>query len=257
MMNSGFVRSLPLKEWPESDRLAWETACRPAKRLARGGAAGHLASVTQADLANRYGLFLDFLDRTGRLDPRADAGTQVAPEAIAPLIAELKARVSSVTLSKTIYKVRRAAECIAPHLDLAWLAEIGKDLALLERPKEDFARIVAPERLVEAGLTLIREAERDTKGSRLKRAVVVRNGLMVALLAFCPVRLRNFASLKIGQTFVRQAGEWWIVLEDTKSGTPDHRPVDHVLSNDIEAYLNVYRPVLLPTPHTDLTELFR
>jgi hypothetical protein len=80
--------------------------------------------------------------------------------------------------------VRRAAECIAPHLDLAWLAEIGKDLALLERPKEDFARIVAPERLVEAGLTLIREAERDTKGSRLKRAVVVRNGLMVALLAF-------------------------------------------------------------------------
>ncbi len=146
-----------------------------------------------------------FFDRTGRLDPRADAGTQVAPEAIAPLIAELKARVSSVTLSKTIYKVRRAAECIAPHLDLAWLAEIGKDLALLERPKEDFARIVAPERLVEAGLTLIREAERDTKGSRLKRAVVVRNGLMVALLAFCPVRLRNFASLKIGQTFVRQA----------------------------------------------------
>jgi integrase len=89
-----------------------------------------------------------------------------------------------------------------------------------------------------------RSRERQ-KGSRLKQAVVVRNGLMVALLAFCPVRLRNFASLKIGQTFVRQAGEWWIVLEDTKSGTPDHRPVDHALSNDIEAYLNVYRPVLL------------
>ena len=95
---------------------------------------------TQEDLANRYGLFLDFLDRTGRLDPGADAGVQVTPEAIAPFIAELQARVSSVTVSRTIYKVRRAAECIAPHLDFAWLAEIGKDLALLERPKEDFAR---------------------------------------------------------------------------------------------------------------------
>ena len=139
-----------------------------AKRLARGGAASHLAPVTQADLANRYGLFLDFLRRTGRLDPGADAGVQVTPEAIAPFIAELQARVSSVTVSRTIYKVRRAAECIAPHLDFAWLAEIGKDLVLLERPKEDFARDVAPERLVEAGLTLIREAERDMKGNWLK-----------------------------------------------------------------------------------------
>jgi hypothetical protein len=31
------VRSLPLKDWPPADRLAWEAACRPAKRLARGG----------------------------------------------------------------------------------------------------------------------------------------------------------------------------------------------------------------------------
>lgn len=244
-MNLGSVRSLPLKEWSKADRLAWEAACRPAKRLARGGAAGHLARVTQADLANRYGLFLDFLLRNRRLDPGAEAGVQVKPEAIAPFIAELQDRVSSVTVSRTIYKVRRAAECIAPHLDFAWLAEIGKDLVLLERPKEDFAHDVAPERLVEAGLTLIRDAERDTKGSRLKCALVVRNGLMVALLALCPIRLRNFASLTIGQTFVREDGEWWIILEDTKSGRPDHRPVDYLLASYVEDYLNVYRPVLL------------
>ena len=252
MMNSGTIRSLPVKEWPKSDRLAWEAACRPAKRLARGGAAGHMAPVTQGDLANRYGLFFDFRHRSGRLDPGADAGVQVTPEAIAPFVAELQARVSSVTMSRTIYKVRRAAECIAAHLDFGWLAEIGKDLVLLERPKEDFARDVAPERLVEAGLTLLREAERDTKGSWLKRAVMVRNGLMVAMLAFCPVRLRNFAALTIGQSFLRQDGEWWIRLEDTKSGRPDHRPVDHLLASYIEAYLNMYRPVLLahspPTP---------
>ena len=257
MSRPGSIRSLPLKEWPEADRVAWEAACRPAKRLVRGGAASHLAAVTQMDLANRYGLFLDFLLRSRRLDPRADAGVQVTPEAATPFIAELQARVSSVTVSRTIYKVRRAAECIAPHLDFGWLAEIGKDLALLERPKEDFARDVAPERLVEAGLTLICEAEKDTRGSRLKRAMLVRNGLMVALLALCPIRLRNFASLTIGQTFVSRDGEWWIVLEDTKSERPDHRPVDHLLASYIEAYLNVYQPVLLAHSHTDLIQLLR
>src|SRR6266481_440235 len=60
-------RSLKLTEWPEADRLAWAKACEPAQRLQRGGAAGHLAAVSKADIANRYGLYLDFLQRTGRL----------------------------------------------------------------------------------------------------------------------------------------------------------------------------------------------
>jgi integrase/recombinase XerD len=135
---TGSARSLPLEGWPKADRLGWEAACRPGKRLTRGGAASHLAPVTQADLANRYGLYLDFLDRSGLLDLGADTGGQVILEAIAAFIAELQARVSSVTVSRTIYKVRRAAECIAPQRDFAWLAEIGKDLVLLERPKRGF-----------------------------------------------------------------------------------------------------------------------
>ena len=65
---SGKPRSLPIVEWPKSDRLGWEDACRPAQRLQRGGAASHLARVSQADIANRYGLYLDFLQRSGRLD---------------------------------------------------------------------------------------------------------------------------------------------------------------------------------------------
>jgi len=104
---------------------------------------------------------------------------------------------------------------------------------------------VSPERLVEAGLTLIREAESDTTGSWLRRALLVRNGLMVALLAPCPIRLRNFATLEIGRSFLRTDNEWWIVLDDTKSGRPDHRPVPHFLRGFIESYLSVYRPVLL------------
>jgi integrase len=239
------VRSLPLKDWPEADRLGWQAACRPGQRLTRGGVASHLAPVTQADLARRYGYYLDFLDRSGRLDPAAEAGALVTPEAIAPFVAELQDRVSSVTVSRTIYKVRRAAECIAPSCNFAWLAEIGKDLVLLERPKDGFDRDVLPERLVEAGLTLIREAEADIHGLPFGRALLVRNGLMVALLELCPIRLKNFARLEIGSTFVRIEGAWWIVLRDTKSGRPDHRPVPTWLASFIERYLDVYRPILL------------
>ena len=243
--SKGSARSLPLIHWPEADRLGWAAACKPGRRLARGGSASHLASVTQADLARRYGYFLDFLDRSGHLDRAAEAGAQVTPEVIAAFIAELQARVSSVTVARTIYKVRRAAQCIAPDRDFAWLAELEKDLVLLERPKNDFDRIVLPERLVEAGLALIREAEADTNGPWRRRALRVRNGLMVALLAACPIRPKNFAALEIGASFLRLQGGWWIGLEDTKSRRPDHRPVPSFLTNSIQSYLEIYRPILL------------
>jgi integrase len=152
---------------------------------------------------------------------------------------------SSVTVSRTIYKVRRAAECIAPHRSFAWLAEIGKELALLERPKDKFDRVVLTERLVEAGLTLFREAEADIHGLPLGRALATRNGLMVALLAPCPIRLKNFAALEIGSTLVKLEDVWWIHLSETKSGRPDHRPVPTFLTGFIERYLDVYRPILL------------
>ncbi len=77
---SGKPRSLPIAEWPAADRLGWAEACQPAQRLKRGGAASHLATVSQDDIANRYGLYLDFLQRNGRFDPAKDAMTLVTPD---------------------------------------------------------------------------------------------------------------------------------------------------------------------------------
>ena len=47
-----------------------------------------------------------------------------------------------------------------------------------------------------------------------------RDGLLIALLAYCPIRLKNFAALEIGRSFVNAYGKWWIVLTaaETKRG---------------------------------------
>ena len=52
------LRSLPVHEWPDADRRAWEDACRPGSRLKPGGAANYLAQVSREDFARRYGAFL-------------------------------------------------------------------------------------------------------------------------------------------------------------------------------------------------------
>ncbi len=70
-------RSLPVQEWPEADGQAWKDACRAGSRLRPGGAAGYLAPVSRDDFANRYGSFLGFLQRSGRLERDVAAATQV------------------------------------------------------------------------------------------------------------------------------------------------------------------------------------
>jgi integrase len=244
-------RSLPLSEWPDADRRAWEAACRPSSRLKAGGAASYLAKVSRTDFAQRYGAFLGFLQRTGRLERDVAAAAQVTLPNVEAYVAELRARVRSVTVYNCIYKLRRAAELLAPNADFSWLAEIEKDLALLMVPRSKFDRLVLAQRLVEAGLILVAEAERFAKQD-LKRARGVRNGLMIALLALCPIRLKNFAALEIGRTFKQVHGRWWIALPrvSTKVPRPDERCVPTQLNGLIDLYLRQSRPILLRSRST-------
>jgi integrase len=239
-------RSLPVSEWPDADRRAWEEACRPGSRLKPGGVASHLAEVSRDDFARRYGAFLAFLQRNDRLEAHRGAATQVTLPNIEAYIADLKGRVRSVTVYNCIHQLRRAAQLLAPTADVSWLAEIEKDLALEMEPRSKFDRLVLTGRLVEAGMTLVLEAEKFATGD-LARARGARNGLIIALLALCPIRLKNFAGLEIGHTFKEVHGSWWIALPGnlTKSSRRDERRVPALLNRCIELYLNQSRPLLL------------
>jgi site-specific recombinase XerD len=242
----GGIRSLVKELWPLADRIAWEAASRPGVRLKRGGAASHLKPVTQNDLARRYGYFLDFLSRSERLDPEAKAGAHVTLEKVEQYVEELKGRVGSVTVYGSIHKLRRITQLIAPERDITWLTEIERDLLSQMRPKSKSDRIVLSEVIIEAGLTLIAEAELGTKLRKLTRARMVRNGLMLALLAHSPIRLKNFAALEIRRSIVKIDNTWWILLEasETKEKRADERPIEEDLGEAIDKYLDVYRPIL-------------
>src|SRR5262245_20840818 len=181
-------RSLGIEEWSVTDQFAWKEAIRPAVRLQRGGVAAHLAKVSQNDVANRYGLYLDFLRRNGLFGVRSGAAGLVIPKYVQDYMAELKNRVSSVTLWNSIYKLRRAAECLARDVNLRWLSEIDKDVALVAEPRDKTDRLVLADRLLEAGLTLIQEAE-NFAPTPMRRARHVWNGLMIALLSLHPLRI--------------------------------------------------------------------
>ena len=161
-------------------------------------------------------------------------------------IAELKERVRSVTVWNCIYKLRMAARLLDPKADFAWLSEIEQDLALVMEPRSKFDRVVLAERIVQAGLTLVTEAEAFARYP-FKRAIGIRDGLMVALLAVCPIRIKNYAALEVGTTFKAEQGNWWINLPygSTKTDAADQRPVPDYLQDAVELYLAESRPLLI------------
>jgi hypothetical protein len=240
------IRSLPISEWPEADRLAWADARRPGVRFKAGGTASHLTMVSQEDFAGRYGAYLGFLQRRSRFQLDAAAASQVTAQNVDDYLAELKLRVSSVTQWNCIYKLRRAAQLLAPKLDFGWLAEVERDLALVMQPRSKLDRLVFAGPLMEAGLTLMAEAQRFAT-SKMDFARRTRNGLMIAILATFAPRITNFASLEIGTTFRSIAGSWWITLPRTatKSRRPIEAKLPKQLNSFIEMYLNEARPILL------------
>jgi site-specific recombinase XerD len=239
------VCSLPVDQWPTTDRNAWTDACRPGMRLKRGGTASHLKPVTQDDLARRYGYFLDFLNRSDILKPDLPAAAQITPDNVESYLAVLRAGVSSVTQYGSIYKLRRLGQLIAPKVDFSWLIEIENDLALVMQPRSKQDRLVLAEVLTEAGMTLMCEADASTR-PMLSRARQFRDGLMIALLATMPIRLKNFAALEIGRSFALVRGRWWIVLtsQETKEKRADERVVPNFLLPWVEQYLRQHRPIL-------------
>jgi integrase len=203
-------------------------------------------------LVRAYGYLLEFCHRNGLLDQDAEAGAHVSPKIIETFVNHLHGRVGSVTRASYIGKIRRIAQILAPGRDLAWLAEIEADLRYLARPRPKYHRIMSSERLLLLGLELIRHGETSDHLTDLGRARLVRDGVMIALLALCPIRLRNLAELQVGRQLRRVGDVWWVILEanETKTGRPDERPVPQIIAEAIERWLGHWRSVFHPSDDT-------
>jgi hypothetical protein len=240
------ITSLPLDRWPEEDRLAWLQACAPGRRQSCRGALSHLKSISQDDLKRRYGYFLEALRERGVLEPNAGAGQLVTPENVDHYLDRVRPDFSSATLAGSIWKLLRVAAILSPASAFSWLSEIATDLDLVAHRKERFDRIISSEVLVRAGLTLVKEAQLADSRRPIWRVGQIRDGLMIALLAYHPIRLRPFSEIELGRSFVREGDRWVIKLsgQQVKTGRPDLRLVRARLNPAIALYLTWARPRL-------------
>ena len=247
MMNRhpSWQTALLLEVWPRADRDAWRAATEIGESVLRsGGAASHLAPVTIHDLTRRYGYFLNHVRLTEqKLNENVQAAA-VTPETILTYLAATEGRLAPVTIANSLHKIHRVAGLIAPNRDWTWLRRISRRLETRARPADKRSRVVEAAELFTLGLHLMGQADKSTRLPLFTRALLYRDGLIIALLTATLLRRANLASLTIGETIVNTGSGWLIAIpaSESKSGRPIEMRLPGELSSKIDRYLEHYRP---------------
>lgn len=238
-------KALALAHWPMSDHDAWLAAQEGAGPLDDGGRASHLGARTVKDLTSRYAYFLDFLAARGKLDHATPAAACVREDNILEYISFLEPRVSSVTLSQSLYKISRVASCIAPERDWRWLRRVYRRLDIRSKPRDKRNDIVEIKELRDLGLQLMERAERAEDATTFARTLFYRDGLIIALLATDPLRCGNFTDLELGKTLIQDGTTWSLDIpaEETKTGRAHLAILPDWIGPHIDCYVEHYRPL--------------
>jgi integrase/recombinase XerD len=132
---------------------------------------------------------------------------------------------------------------LEPARDWGQLARVYNHLRQTAAPSRDkLSRLVPATDLLELGLRLMDTCE---SGSDRPAYVAIRyrDGLMIALLIACPIRIKNLANLVIGQHLVFDGDAYLVKLSatETKTGRPYVAAVPPELTPYIDRWLEIHR----------------
>jgi integrase len=200
------------------------------------------------EIALGYGRYLFWLQELGKLDDGLSPAARVTRDLVRSYVEELKRTNRGYTPYNRIQELGNAMRALAPEEDWSWLLRAAGRLRINTIPADDKrARLRPVTDLVAQGFRMMDEADLDQRSSKLGRAAHFRDGLVIAFLGSHPLRLRNFASLRLGQHVISEGEQFLLklVAAETKGRRPYEAEIAPPLAKAIGRYLNCYRPVLL------------
>jgi integrase len=241
-------RCLPVTSRPAADQAAWAAAHRRGGLLDDDGLAAQWAAATSSIIARGYGRFLSFLVEVGGLAPEDPPAMRVTAARVEAYIAQLRGYNHSSTVAARVAELARAVGVMASTTDWAWLRRIARRLRRSATPaRDDRARLVPARTLFDLATSLMQRAETTATVPAWRRALLFRDGLMLAMLCAWAPRARNIAATMIGTNLQQRADVFWAVFgsHETKNGRPIEVPLPPEYTTWVKRYLDHYRPILV------------
>jgi integrase/recombinase XerD len=239
---------LPVEQWPALDQRLWRAGIRAGELFEPAGAGAHWSPRSCDKTARGYGRWLTWLGATSQLVETIHPGDRVTRARVIAYLDVIAATCAPFTLTCRIQELCDALRVLAPRQDRGWLDEVLTTLRLRATPIRDKRRRLRPVAdLIALGRQLMDEAETAPEWSPRRRAIAFRDGLMITLLAYRPVRRQNFAAIRLGRHLVRQDNHFWLLFAaaETKTHTPYEAVIPDALVAALQRYLDYHRLVLL------------
>lgn len=192
--------------------------------------------------------FVGWLKWSGRLNEHADFSGWITPEVLGVYVDDMRvAGLSSRTMATRVDGVRAVLTALSPGTATAWLMRgINTLRAEPSDRRRTQARMQHTARIVELGRSLMKQAVEEAGATPHQRAVLYRDGLIIAFMALAVPRLDTVSVMRLGQHLLHQKDGYRIAwsAREMKEERPHEAKLGPELSALLQRYLNEFRPVL-------------
>lgn len=253
----------PILDWPIAHQEAWNSAFKKHGLFAKPNAAIKWRKHSIDKTRKGYGVWLHWSLTRSVLAADVIANSRpeelVTRDHVQAFVDDLINSASPMTVYNRVQELYDTIVNITPHLPKAhwaWLRAAWQNLRNDAVPvRNKLLRLKEADQLEILGLKLMREAEAAPKRNHrrregltdIQRALMYRDGLMIALLIRRPFRIKNFYSLSIGTNFlIEDAGiSFAFQAIEMKGKRSMAVPFPANLLPHLKRYIEHYRPILL------------
>lgn len=232
--------------WPPIDQLRYREAREVTSFLGAPKPARKWSPARCRNVEQGYGQWLSFLARNGWLDVETPPEVRVTPDRVRLFVIQLRERVSSCSAAMIFEGFARMIVVMTPERDWAWLRITITNLKAIAKPEKDKrCHMVDARQLLALGVDLMEQALE--MGDRYHAATHMRDGLLIAVLASCPVRIANLMAIEIERhlLFDRDRYRLFFTEKETKAAHPYQAELSPVLNPYIDIWLRDHRRKLL------------
>jgi integrase/recombinase XerD len=227
----------------------WHTLVDPgAHLLDEVGPRASWSAQSQIKKRLSYGSWLNFVALKFPEMTACSPWERITPSTLNAWLALMASLVSPYTCFMRLVDLMTIVTGGAPERDWAFMRRAVDRLKRTVSPSRDkTARVRSTAVLVDLGMRLMQEATEMPADPNLLREIRYRDGLMTAVLALRPLRIKNFAGLVLGRTLLDIGGHHRMCFpaEQVKTRKPIEMDWPADLEPALRTYLDVYRPRLL------------
>jgi integrase/recombinase XerD len=249
------IHYIPVEQWPQKCQTQWHDAFEDDDLFAKRKPASSWRTATIRKTRSGIGSLISWHAYKELTLDDASIADLVTPEKIKGFIADLlEAGYAPYTIFCHIQEIYDGARIMDSAKDWRWLLNAVKKLRSKARPvRHKMKRLQPAQKLERLGRKLMEEAQNNTKLTPYKRALMFRDGLIIATLIHRPLRLANFASIDVDGrlSLFSKSAILSFPASELKGKRDLEIPFPPKYLQALKTYLDTYRPYLLSLKHDD------